>query len=114
MREPAIGSSAPLIEMLEERRLISGSLHQRHLHQIHKRHLLHQAHRLPPIVATGTTIDPTGVSPTELSSYPTGAGPATVTVGADGKLAYTYDTNGDRIMDFSECGYGGGGVAIPN
>src|SRR5216110_2545914 len=45
-------------------------------------------------------------------NYPTGMGPATVNVGADGKLVYTYDTNGDRIMDFSECGYGGGGVAI--
>jgi hypothetical protein len=47
-------------------------------------------------------------------NYPTGAGPATVNVGADGKLVYTYDTNGDHIMDFSECGYRSGGVAIPD
>src|SRR6185369_15868621 len=30
-----------------------------------------------------------------------------------GHLAYRVWTNGNRIMDFSSCGYMGGGVAIP-
>lgn len=47
------------------------------------------------------------------TSYPTGAGPATVQYGSDGKLVYTCEPNGDRIPDFSNCGYGGGGIAIP-
>jgi hypothetical protein len=33
--------------------------------------------------------------------------------GADGKLAYTADAQGNRVIDFSAAGYGGGGVAIP-
>jgi hypothetical protein len=34
--------------------------------------------------------------------------------GADGHLSYKrYTDNGDTIPDFSHCGYGGGGVAIP-
>ena len=33
--------------------------------------------------------------------------------GAGGKLAYRALPSGDRIMDFSDAGYGGGGVAIP-
>jgi hypothetical protein len=36
-----------------------------------------------------------------------------VNVGADGKLVYKTDSLGNRIMDFSSAGYGGGGVAIP-
>src|ERR1700761_7426661 len=33
---------------------------------------------------------------------------------ANGHLAYKqYGSNGDRIMDFSSAGYGGGGVALP-
>jgi hypothetical protein len=31
----------------------------------------------------------------------------------NGNLQYKSDTNGNRIMDFSHAGYGGGGVAIP-
>jgi len=34
--------------------------------------------------------------------------------GADGKLAYTADAQGNRIPDFSRCGYMGGGVRIPD
>jgi len=34
--------------------------------------------------------------------------------GADGKLVYKALPTGDRIMDFSDAGYMGGGVAIPN
>jgi regulation of enolase protein 1 (concanavalin A-like superfamily) len=36
-----------------------------------------------------------------------------VTMGADGKLIYWPDTNGDTIPDFSQAGYMGGGVPIP-
>src|SRR5438067_1571776 len=45
--------------------------------------------------------------------YPTGPGPATVGVGRDGKLVYTFGPNGDRLPDFSEAGYRGGGAPIP-
>src|SRR5690349_86620 len=34
--------------------------------------------------------------------------------GADGKLVYKATERGDRIMDFSHAGYGGGGVALPD
>lgn len=37
-----------------------------------------------------------------------------VTVGSDGRLHYRTDSNGNRIMDFSVAGYGGGGVALPS
>src|SRR5262249_163502 len=33
--------------------------------------------------------------------------------GPDGKLVYDTDERGNRIPDFSHCGYEGGGVAIP-
>ncbi|MDB5047542.1 MAG: hypothetical protein JWO30_613 [Fibrobacteres bacterium] len=33
--------------------------------------------------------------------------------GSDGKLVYKTDADGNRVMDFSSAGYGGGGVAIP-
>ncbi len=35
-------------------------------------------------------------------------------MGRDGMLSYTYESNGDRIPDFSNAGYGGGGVPIPD
>ena len=34
--------------------------------------------------------------------------------GADGRLAYTPDTQGNAVVDFSHAGYGGGGVALPD
>jgi hypothetical protein len=37
-----------------------------------------------------------------------------VYMGPDGKLAYTADGQGNRIGDFSRCGYMGGGVRIPD
>jgi hypothetical protein len=37
-----------------------------------------------------------------------------VSLGATGKLIYRALPTGDRIMDFSSAGYGGGGVAIPD
>jgi hypothetical protein len=37
-----------------------------------------------------------------------------VYAGADGKLRYTTDSRGNRIMDFSHAGYRGGGVPIPS
>jgi hypothetical protein len=46
--------------------------------------------------------------------YPTGAGPAGVSLGAEGKLVYAYDAVGDTVPDFSNAGYRGGGVKIPN
>ena len=36
-----------------------------------------------------------------------------VHVGLDGKLVYAPDAQGNTIPDFSNCGYMGGGVAIP-
>src|SRR4030095_3418260 len=45
------------------------------------------------------------------------AAPATtsklVYPGTDGRLVYTADTQGNRIPDFSNCGYAGGGVRLP-
>jgi len=38
---------------------------------------------------------------------------AWVTLGPDGKLIYKTTEKGDRIMDFSYAGYGGGGVKLP-
>jgi hypothetical protein len=46
------------------------------------------------------------------TSYPKGT-TAGVHMGADGKLVYEYDENGDTVPDFSHAGYGGGGVPIP-
>jgi hypothetical protein len=37
-----------------------------------------------------------------------------VYMGSDGKLAYNSDGQGNRIGDFSRCGYMGGGVGIPD
>src|SRR5215204_566500 len=34
--------------------------------------------------------------------------------GADGRLVYTSDAQGNRVVDFSHAGYGGGGEAIPD
>jgi hypothetical protein len=42
-------------------------------------------------------------------------GPAvSVTLGPDGRLAYTSDSNGTRTVDFSFAGYEGGGKALPS
>ena len=52
------------------------------------------------------------------ATAPAAASPAysrLVRPGPDGKLLYSaYSDRGDRIPDFSHCGYGGGGVPIPN
>jgi hypothetical protein len=37
-----------------------------------------------------------------------------VATGADGRLVYTADAAGNRIVDFSHAGYGGGGQPIPD
>ena len=37
-----------------------------------------------------------------------------VKAGADGRLAYTTDARGNRVVDFSDAGYGGGGTPIPD
>ncbi len=37
-----------------------------------------------------------------------------VRVGGDGRLVYTPDYRGNRVVDYSNVGYRGGGVAIPN
>ena len=37
-----------------------------------------------------------------------------VKVGASGRILYTPDDTGDRVMDFSSSGYKGGGVPLPN
>lgn len=36
-----------------------------------------------------------------------------IKLGADGKLAYSADGDGNRVIDFSAAGYGGGGEAVP-
>src|SRR5436853_6214169 len=43
-----------------------------------------------------------------------GAEPKYVAPGPGGRLAYEPDARGNRVADFSHCGYGGGGVAIPD
>ena len=40
--------------------------------------------------------------------------PRFVYPGADGRLVYDADARGNRVPDFSHCGYCGGGVAIPD
>ncbi len=37
-----------------------------------------------------------------------------VRAGTDGQLVYGSDAQGNRVVDFSHAGYGGGGVAIPD
>ena len=37
-----------------------------------------------------------------------------VYLGGDGRLVYAPQPNGDTIPDFSNAGYGGGGVALPS
>ena len=44
------------------------------------------------------------------TTYPTGNGPANVSYSSDGRLTYTYETNGDTLPDFSLAGYLGGGA----
>ncbi len=41
-------------------------------------------------------------------------GDASVSLGKDGKLTYTPDERGNLIPDFSQCGYMGGGVRLPD
>lgn len=46
------------------------------------------------------------------TTYPTGSG---ITIGySGGHVTYGYDSNGDRIPDFSKSGYMGGDAAIPD
>lgn len=40
--------------------------------------------------------------------------PRYVDMDATGRLVYASDARGNRVPDFSSCGYGGGGVAIPD
>src|SRR5436309_15947966 len=42
------------------------------------------------------------------------AEPRYVAPGPDGRLVYEPDARGNRVPDFSHCGYGGGGAAIPD
>jgi Family of unknown function (DUF6298) len=44
----------------------------------------------------------------------TAAEPRHVAPGPDGRLIYDADARGNRVPDFSHCGYNGGGVAIPD
>ena len=54
----------------------------------------------PAVLASAEEAD---LAPTVSRIYP----------GADGKLVYTPDEQGNTIPDFSHAGYGGGGVSIP-
>src|SRR5262245_12997181 len=49
-----------------------------------------------------------------LSSAAAGGGPRRFVSHGDGKLVYEADGRGNRVPDFSHCGYRGGGVAIPD
>ena len=50
-----------------------------------------------------------------VSPAPALARPAiSVRAGADGQLTYTPDAAGNRVIDFSHAGYGGGGEPIPS
>src|SRR5439155_13022781 len=40
--------------------------------------------------------------------------PPAVSQGKDGKLAYAADDRGNRVPDFSTCGYMGGGAQVPD
>src|SRR5688572_4162634 len=40
--------------------------------------------------------------------------PRAVQVGPDGRLTYHADPRGDRLPDFSHCGYLGGDAAVPD
>jgi hypothetical protein len=61
----------------------------------------------------GVEVSPPGAPLTIPTSYPTGSGPAGVSLGPAGKLVYSYDAAGDTVPDFSSAGYRGGGVKIP-
>jgi hypothetical protein len=52
----------------------------------------------------------------DVVATPTGQGRSEIArVGADGRLMYApHNASGDRIPDFSGCGYGGGGAMIPD
>ncbi|MFB3854847.1 MAG: DUF6298 domain-containing protein [Vicinamibacterales bacterium] len=61
---------------------------------------------LPPAVLGGTTL---------ARAVRQAAGPAiSVSVGPDGRLVYRADARGNRVIDFSHAGYGGGGQPIPD
>src|SRR5262245_66148884 len=49
-----------------------------------------------------------------LSSAAAGGGPRRFVSPGDGKLVYEADGRGNRVPDFSHCGYRGGGVATPD
>jgi hypothetical protein len=51
---------------------------------------------------------------TVATAAPKAPPPRAVEVGRDGRLAYHADPRGNRIPDFSYCGYAGGDSAIPN
>jgi hypothetical protein len=54
-----------------------------------------------------------GASAIQLHAAPALAKSGWVYAGPDGKLVYKTTPAGDRIMDFSSAGYGGGGVTLP-
>ena len=58
---------------------------------------------------------PFGVQPAfSVAQTPPSAPQAqSISLGADGHLAYAPTAKGDHILDFSYAGYGGGGIAIP-
>lgn len=60
--------------------------------------------RLVECVAFQWMVAGTGWSAQSTLAYP----------GTDGRLLYTADASGNKLPDFSSCGYRGGGVAIPD
>lgn len=59
---------------------------------------------MPPVLAAIVLL---------LSASAVAAAAPWVSIGPDGKLEYATDERGNRIPDFSNCGYRGGGVALP-
>ena len=73
-------------------------------------------HAIPKVVLlTALALaGPVAVVAQELRPSPVPGRSALVAVGPDGRLrAAAYTARGDTLPDFSHCGYGGGGVALP-
>ena len=63
--------------------------------------------------AAGTVL--AGIALPVLHARPQAPPPVvSVSAGTDGRLLYSSDAAGNRVIDFSHAGYGGGGVALPD
>lgn len=67
-------------------------------------------HAVPVLVAFGCALLAIAGDTAAQATAPA----VSVKAGADGRLEYSADADGNRIIDFSHAGYGGGGVALPD